>query len=191
MLLPALLHTRWDGGIMGGMDEQTEQQAPRTKVLKNGAVYDLDKGRIVAIDNSRNPHAITPQKSSEFKQARREKAARLLRARIVDAHNGKMVPVGSSPAAFADAGALLWEEVVLNKTAYPRDRLETWEKLGRHAEVLADPREPAQQTPMQQASELTGKMAEVLTALTAFLQTRDTIESKLHDTIEGTAEDVE
>ena len=47
-----------------------------------------------------------------------------------------MEPVKSSAEAFAESGALIYEEVVLNRTAYPRDRQEAWEKLGKYAQVL-------------------------------------------------------
>lgn len=122
-----------------------QEAKPRTKVLKNGAVYDYGRGRIVANPGG-GTTAITPQKSSEYKQARKEKAAALLRSRIREAHNsGDMTPVRSSAAAFAESGALLYQEVVLNPDAYPRDRLETWKTLGQAAEVLADPKQAQEQ----------------------------------------------
>jgi hypothetical protein len=171
-------------GIIQRMNEQeTTQQAPRTKVLKNGAVYDLDKGRIVAMDPSKNPHTITAQKSNEFRQQRKEKQAALLRQAIVSETGDLLqVPTRGAAAAVAAAGGILWREIVLSPDAYPRDRMEAWEKLGRHAGILADPREPAQDTPLQQAAQFTSALADLVRTLRATIQPGD---AHLHATDTG------
>lgn len=103
-------------------------------IYESGAEYNQSKGRLVKAP----PKAqITPENSNEYKRKRQEKAARLLRERIVQAHNrGDMEPVKGSAEAFAESGALLYEEIVLDKNAYPRDRMDVWEKLGKYGGVL-------------------------------------------------------
>ena len=58
--------------IMNSMSETGAQPQPRTKVLKNGAVYDLDKGRIVANPGG-GTHAITSANAGAMLQKRIEK----------------------------------------------------------------------------------------------------------------------
>ncbi len=101
----------------------------------NGNIVRGENGRF--LPGTRTPKPITKENSHEYQRMRREKTARLLRERIIQAHNrADMEPVTSSPEAFAESGALLYEEIVLNRTAYPRDRQDAWEKLGKYAGVL-------------------------------------------------------
>lgn len=118
-----------------------DEVKPRTKVLKNGAVYDLDKGRIVgvkpelAVKNTQ----ITSENSSELRRKRQEKQQEALRARILDVtRKHSDLPLADTAEAVAEAGAFLWDEIVLGEDIYPRDRLEAWERLGRHAGILVD-----------------------------------------------------
>jgi len=56
----------------GAMEETQEDQAkPRTRILENGAVYDIDKGRIVANPGG-GKYAITAQNSSAYHARRQE-----------------------------------------------------------------------------------------------------------------------
>ena len=107
-------------------------------VYESGAEYDTVAKRLT------KPAAvtvITPERATSLIRARQEKQSALLRAAIRREHNAKMSPVANgSAAAFAESGALLYSEIVLNADAYPRDRMEAWEKLGKHAQVLDDPR---------------------------------------------------
>src|SRR3989337_795467 len=48
--------------------------APRTKVLKNNAIYDLDKGRIVGFAGP-NPYAINQSNSNAMSRLRWDKVA--------------------------------------------------------------------------------------------------------------------
>lgn len=104
------------------------------RVYESGAEWSETTKRFVKAPPQ---HAITPQNAHVFKLKRQEKTSRLLRERITQAHNDNMpVPANGSAEAFAESGAMLYENVVLNTDAYPRDRLEVWEKLGKYAAVL-------------------------------------------------------
>jgi hypothetical protein len=162
---------------------------PGQRILATGAIYDSNVGRIVG-KAAPNPWAITSEKSNEYRQQRKKKAEALLRSRIIEAHNAAMPnQVISGAGAFADAGAMLYEEIVLNSDKYPRDRLEAWNTLGKAAGVLADPREPgASDGGMQGASDILAGVNKLVELL------RDTIQqpkAQLHDTIEGEVRDSE
>lgn len=62
---------------------------PKTKVLANGAVYDLEKKRIIANPGG-GSHAITSERASEFAQLRRERKQAVIQATANSAvENGK------------------------------------------------------------------------------------------------------
>lgn len=151
------------------MDEtQVETQPqPRLKTLKNGAVYDLDKGRIV---NSKNVTTkITPERAISLSRARQEKAAKALRLRITEATNKvSTVSHNSSASAIADVGGILWEEIVLNPDAYPRDRMDAFEKLGKMAQLIPDGKEKSED-PAQGASNVIHAAAELVSKITQLL----------------------
>jgi hypothetical protein len=69
-----------------------------------------------------------------------------MRQRITETHNAVMPsPARTSAEAFAESAAMLYEQVVLNSEAYPRDRLEAWEKIGKYSGLLpADAKEKAE-----------------------------------------------
>ena len=119
---------------MANVVETVERDGHQIAIYESGAEYDLTAGHLV-----RPPrHAlITAENSNDFKRRRQEKSASMLRAAIRREHNAKMTPIANgSAAAFAESGALLYSEIVLNDEAYPRDRMEAWEKLGKYAQVL-------------------------------------------------------
>ena len=144
---------------MANVIEQVEREGHIINVYESGVEYDLTAGRFV---KSAEKYRITKENTHELRRMRQEKSAALLRKRITEAHNGKMTLVQTSAAAFADSGALLYEEVVLNPEAYPRDRLETWRTLGQVAGVLADQRDKTDATPIQQTTELLTVAARLL-----------------------------
>ena len=114
--------------------ETIERDGRKIAVYDNGLERDEATGRIVKPAPNT---VITPENATLLHRRRQEKASALLRDRIIKAHNrADMEPVRSSAEAFAESGALIYEEVVLNRTAYPRDRQEAWEKLGKYAQVL-------------------------------------------------------
>lgn len=145
--------------------EIVERDGRQIVVYDSGLERDKETGKIV----KPAAHAlITPEKANLYHRRRQEKAAALLRQRIRDAHNSVMPSqVTTSAEAFAMSGAMLYEEITLNSDAYPRDRLETWEKLGKYADVLpADMRQGSNEPTMQQATELTDAIAGLIRAIT-------------------------
>lgn len=115
------------GGIMRGMDE-------------NESILIRDeKGRFA---KGTRPASIikNSEQSLALHRKRQEKAARLLRARIAE-ETGKVstLPIRDGAEAVAEAGALIWSETVLGADAYPRDRLEAWERIGKYAGILQPP----------------------------------------------------
>lgn len=136
-----------------------ERDGHLINVYESGAEYDTTDKKLIRPPAS---SLITAENVTVFNRRRKEKAAAALRARIVEAHNKKMDVVKSSAAAFADSGALLYEEIVLNDNAYPRDRMDTWEKLGKYADVL-----PADIRQVQPEQPATGAVAGVAVEMAA------------------------
>jgi hypothetical protein len=150
-------------------DEKFDLSNPRYRVLKSNAVYDTEKGRIVGTVG-KNPHAITAQNAHVLLRKRQEKQSALLRAALRREHNSKMEPkANSSAAVFAESGALLYSEIVLNADAYPRDRLEAWEKLGKHAQVLGDNKDKSEE-PQVGAAETVQAVAALFKLMQAAVQ---------------------
>src|SRR5689334_25087709 len=96
-------------------------------VYESGAHYNATRGRLVKAPPSA---MITSERSYELKRLRAEKTARLLREKIVAA-TGKIsdLKITTATEAVAEVGGILWEEIVLNPDAYPRDRMEAFDKL--------------------------------------------------------------
>lgn len=164
------------------MEEQVEQ--PRTKVLKNGAVYDLDRGRIVSNPGG-GTTAITPERSRELKRMRAEKTAALLRKRITEA-TAKIsaLEIKSTAEAVAEAGGMLWEEIVLaepgTKGVYPRDRVEAFEKLAEMAEMTTKNKRESEEK-NSGATEFMNAAAEILRELRLAIQPREVINGTATD----------
>ena len=123
-------------------------------------------------------------------QLRQEKAAQILRRRIKEStEKVSSNPVPNSAAAVAEAGAILWEEIVLAgpdaEGVYPRDRLEAFVKIGTIAGII--PHQSARAEAEKNISDA-GVMAAsaALTELVSFL--REAVQPR--ETIEGTATDV-
>lgn len=114
--------------------KEVERDGHIIRVYDNGMERNMTTNKMIRPPS----HAlITPEKANAYQRKRQEKASRLLRERITQAHNANMpVSAKGSAEAFAESGAMLYENVVLNTEAYPRDRLEVWEKLGKYANVL-------------------------------------------------------
>jgi hypothetical protein len=96
------------------IDKLVAENPERYRVLSNGATYDMEAKRIVACDNSKNPHAITKENSMamhmrraelilEAQEAAREGIARHLGCETyLDAH-------GEIAGSMADL-ALAWKD---------------------------------------------------------------------------------
>lgn len=149
----------------------------------------METGRIIKPAPSA---LITSESANLLQRKRQEKAARLLRERIAKAHNsGKMDVVKGSAEAFAESGALLYEEIVLDPTAYPRDRVDTWEKLGKYAGVLPSDMK-RQDTDTQSIAQAAAVGAGVAAGIAQVL--RDVLGSdnnnyRKHDIVDGQATD--
>ena len=118
-----------------------ERAGRLVRVYESGLELDDQTGRIL------KPAAgtlITREKATDLHRQRRKKTAALLRQRIASEHSAAMPnPANTAAEAFADSGGMLYSQVVLNSEAYPRDRKEMWEMLGKYSEVLpADVRQP-------------------------------------------------
>lgn len=75
---------------------------------------------------------------------RRHELTRIKLAESIVAQSREQQRAVTGPAsAVADAGGILWRDVVLNDKAPARERRETWLALGKHAGLLADQRESA------------------------------------------------
>jgi hypothetical protein len=111
-----------------------ERDGIKVRVYESGMERREDNGYIIKPAPST---VITAEKSTLLHRRREEKTAALLRQRIQQTHNSLMpTRVTTSAAAFAESGAMLYEQVVLNTEAYPRDRKETWEMLGKYTRNL-------------------------------------------------------
>ena len=119
---------------MSKVVETVERDGEVIRIYESGAEYSVTRGRLV------KPAArtlITSQNATEYNRKRQEKTAAALRARLTDAAAASLpVPVRDSAEAFAESGAMLFEQVVLNSEAYPRDRMEAWEKLSKYIGAL-------------------------------------------------------
>lgn len=151
---------------MAKIVETVERDGHVINVYESGAEYDTtDKKLIKGPTGSQ----ITAENASVYIRRRQEKQARLLREAIVTETNDKLTMKYSGPAAaVAAAGGILWREVVLDETAYPRDRMEAWEKLGKYAQVL--PSDIRQAQPEQSpAGGVAGMAVEMATAFARVL----------------------
>lgn len=78
--------------------------------------------------------------SHDMLRLRKEKTARKIREEISRAMFGK--EFSNRPAeSVGIAAGMLWTEIVMNKDALARDRLNAWVALGKHAGLLTDMRE--------------------------------------------------
>src|SRR5687767_624031 len=103
---------------MSNLVETIERDGRRINVYDNGMERDASNGHfITGPKNTR----ITAQNATVYVRKRQEKQSRLLRAALVREHNAKMEPKANGSAeVFAESGALLYSEIVLNGDAYPR-----------------------------------------------------------------------
>lgn len=139
-------------------------------IYDNGMERDVEKNTII-----RPPTAalITKQTSHDMHKKRQEKASRLLREKIraaTEKVSDQKIP--TSAAAVAEAGGILWDEIVLNAEAYPRDRLDAWLKIGQMAGVISNAREREEPGKSDPAGTI-GALADLVRELRQAVQTRD------------------
>jgi hypothetical protein len=147
--------------------ETVERDGRTIAIYDNGMERDMDRNAIIRPPTSA---LITKQSTQEMHRKRQEKAANILRQRIREA-TAKVSsnPVPNSAAAVAEAGAILWEEVVLNQDAYPRDRMEAWFKLGTLAGVIPNANERGGQEKSDTAGTI-GALADLVRELRQAVQ---------------------
>jgi hypothetical protein len=81
--------------------------------------------------------------AEDMRRIYKENTANKIREEISRAMFGKEIKHQSSESVGIVAGQL-WLEIVMNKNALPRDRLNAWMTIGRHAGLLNDLREAEQ-----------------------------------------------
>jgi hypothetical protein len=158
------------------LGEQVDEQAQKRKAQVVETV-ERDGVRVLVYDNGMERNGvtghimkpadgtvITRERATILHRNRQEKQARLLREAIVAETVDKLdVPKHGPAAAVAAAGGILWREIVLSPDAYPRDRMDAWEKLGKYAQVLPSDirREPETQS-AQRTAELNAGAAVIM-----------------------------
>jgi hypothetical protein len=178
---------------MAKIVETVERDGHQIAIYESGAEYDItDRKLIRGATNT----LITKQSSLSMHQRRQEKAAAILRQRIKEAtEKVSGNPVPNSSAAVAEAGAMLWEEIVLaapgTEGVYPRDRLEAFTKIGQISGVIPTVlnRVDTEKTPAIAAgaafgSELARQFAQIVSDVLSAKQAE-----QLHDTIDGKVSD--
>jgi hypothetical protein len=118
--------------------EYTDDNGRHLREYDNGTILD-DRGRLAGNYKT----AISSDNARAMHQARKDKTAALLRAKLSASTFVNGSPVNSPSAAVAEVGAALWREVANNPDANPRYRLETWQAVARHAQLLGDDRQSA------------------------------------------------
>lgn len=148
------------------MEEDQDQVEEKVQVQPSGVVFVRGPdGKF--LPGNRPPNKITRENATEYHRKRQEKARSLLRTRIREVTQTRGgVDARSSAEAIAEAGAMLWEEVVLNPDAYPRDRLDAYLKLGQLVGILPSGRD-ADPDAGQDRDALAGLGREAVLALAA------------------------
>ncbi len=100
----------------------TEETSP-LRTLKNGAVYDTSRGRIVANPPGGPTTAIkTSQQGRDMRERRRQLSAQLSRRAVAD-EAAAMGIQRSAPAAVAHLAALSYRSAIDNMMDKPRDAI--------------------------------------------------------------------
>jgi hypothetical protein len=145
-------------------------------VYESGAHYNATRGHLVKAPPSA---VITSDRARELHKIRAAKTARLLREKIVAA-TGKIsdLPIRTASEAVAEVGGILWEEIVLNPDAYPRDRMEAFDKLTERAEMSNQSKrqnDEKNNTP----ADFMNAAAELLREMRQAIQPREVIDGKV------------
>ncbi len=119
----------------------TDENGNRIGEYESGMVRNLDNNHIIKATN--NPY-ITKANAGDMLRRRKEKTARAIRDEISRAMFGKEYATKPAESVGIAAG-MLWTEIVMNKEALARDRINAWVALGKHAGLLNDMRENEQQ----------------------------------------------
>jgi len=135
---------------MGIMDTDNQDVLPL--VVPPGArVEHYGDGVIVRSANgkfekgSKPPNAITSANARDMQELRKQKTASLMRAELVKRGRdaGIVDNLAGPSTVIAVAAGQIFDDVVLKRDANPRYRLESWQAIGRHAGLLGDARQVA------------------------------------------------
>jgi hypothetical protein len=147
-------------------------------VYESGAHYNVTRKHLVKAPE----HAlITPERSRELREIRAAKAARLLRAQIRHSTSEKLgIKMNSTAEAVAVSGGMLWDEIVLNPEAYPRDRVLAFKELAEVAEMTNNSKRTNEEKNISQP------IGEAINQLTAILREihgsgREIVDAPAHD----------
>ncbi len=113
-----------------------------TQTVENGIILRDKQGKFVK--GTQPGTMITKDNAAEMSKRRKLKAQAILRQQIKDKWNDTAPPgeqISTSAEAIGMTGGMLYEQIVLNSEAYPRDRLETYKAIGLQADILTDTRE--------------------------------------------------
>jgi hypothetical protein len=119
------------------VEEWTDEQNRRLARYESGMIRNLDNNTIVKpVDKP----FFNKDNALDMVRLRKEKTARKIRDEISRAMFGKEITKNSAESVGIAAG-MLWTEIVMNKEALARDRINAWVALGKHAGLLTDLRE--------------------------------------------------
>lgn len=121
----------------------TEDANDASEIVKmeqtaNGVIVRKPDGKFAP--GTKPANIITAATARDMQRKFKEKTARLLREKISEATFGKGSQFAPA-AAVAEVGSAIWKDVANNPQAHARDRLEAWQAIGKHAQMLGDPRE--------------------------------------------------
>jgi hypothetical protein len=150
---------------MATIVETVERDGETINVYESGAEYSVTRGHLIKAPPSA---LITKETARSMAQKRQDKVARKLRERIkLATEKVSDLPIRDSAEAIAEAGGILWDEIVLNPNAYHRDRLEAYTKLGQIAEGIpnASIRQDAEKSNPAAIAALNAGTAQLLAAV--------------------------
>lgn len=95
------------------------------------------RGRVLIKGTKLAQYDFNHENAKDMAKRRKELAAEKLREQLVEEMKGEFdIDPKSSAEVMAMSGALLFKEVVMDKMAYPRDRMDGWEKIMKAADML-------------------------------------------------------
>lgn len=132
-----------DGSYRKGfiVEKWVDENGNNLARYESGMIRNLDNQTIV---KPTDKPFFSKDNAYEMLRLRKEKTARKIREEISRAMFGK--EFSNKPAeSVGIAAGMLWTEIVMNKEALARDRINAWVALGKHAGLLTDLREGEQQ----------------------------------------------
>ena len=160
--------------------DKVQRNGRTIAIYDNGMERDMDDGHFM-----RPPTAalITKETAQVMKRKRQEKAARLLREKIRAATESVSdIPINDSAEAIAEAGGILWSEIVLDRDAYHRDRLEAFTKLGQLAGAIPNISERGEAEKTDVATAVLNASAALVRAMAEAMRPAEVVEGSVTTT---------